>query len=198
MSPASLSGVELMGRSLVLYVSPFSPVERSPALLVFTCSPCQRAHLPNPDPLIGQKPVFLPPRSSAERSVPGRVSQKSTTRRAIGSSAVENEARIGLDQIRLEYNILPNRKETKTNSIKLRFDESSRSSLTRLCVLLSNSMFIFTPMNPLGSILGRRQRFRVRPRFLFRPILFYGTPFLEVDLWVTPGCCKRVIILSAG
>ena len=38
MSPASLSGVALMGRALVLHVSPFSPVARSPALLVFTCS----------------------------------------------------------------------------------------------------------------------------------------------------------------
>jgi len=33
-------------------------VARSPALLVFTCSPCKRALLTNPNPLIGQKPVF--------------------------------------------------------------------------------------------------------------------------------------------
>ena len=58
MSPASLSGVALMGRTLVLHVSPFSPVARSPALLVFTCSPCKRALLTNPNPLIGEKPVF--------------------------------------------------------------------------------------------------------------------------------------------
>ena len=47
-----------MGRTLVLHVSPFSPVARSPALLVFTCSPCKRALLTNPNPLIEQKLVF--------------------------------------------------------------------------------------------------------------------------------------------
>ena len=43
MSPAALSGVALMGRTLVLHVPLFSPVARSPALLVFTCSPWKRA-----------------------------------------------------------------------------------------------------------------------------------------------------------
>jgi hypothetical protein len=42
-------------------------------------------------------------------------------------------------------------------SIKLRFDESSRTSLTGLSALLlyeiANKMPIFTPMNPVGSIL---------------------------------------------
>jgi hypothetical protein len=55
--------------------------------------------------------------------------------------------------------ILPNCKETRTNSIKLRFDESSRTSLTGLSDLLRNAMFIFTLMNPVGSILGRWHRF---------------------------------------
>ena len=61
---------------------------------------------------------------------------------------------------RLDYIIPPNFKETITNSIKLRFDESSRTSLTGLSVLLRNAMFIFTLMNPVRSILGRRHRFR--------------------------------------
>jgi len=43
MSPAALSGVALMGRTLVLHVPLFSPVARPPALLVFTCSPWKRA-----------------------------------------------------------------------------------------------------------------------------------------------------------
>jgi len=43
--------------------------------------------------------------------------------------------------------------------MQLRFDESSRTSLTGLSTFLRNSMFIFTPMNPAGSILGRRHRF---------------------------------------
>ena len=47
--------------------------------------------------------------------------------------------------------------------IKLRIDVSSRTSLTGLSVLLRNAIFIFTLMNPVGSILGRRHRFRVRP-----------------------------------
>jgi hypothetical protein len=43
-------------------------------------------------------------------------------------------------------------------------------------------MFVFTLMNPAGSILGRRRRFRVRPRSPLRPILcYYGTPFLKVN-----------------
>jgi hypothetical protein len=64
--------------------------------------------------------------------------------------------------------------------MKLRFDESSRTILTGLSVLLRNAMFIFTPMNPVGSILGRRLRFQVSPRSPLRPILCYCTPFLEV------------------
>jgi hypothetical protein len=56
--------------------------------------------------------------------------------------------------------ILPNCKETTTNSIKQRFDESSRTSLTGLSVLLRNAMSIFTLMNPVGlsgfwRIIGR-------------------------------------------
>jgi hypothetical protein len=87
-----------------------------------------------------------------------------------------------LNGIRL-YFILPNGKEITTSSIKLRFDESSRTSLTGLSVLLRNTMFIFTPTNPVGPILGRRHRFRERPRSPLRPILCYGygTPSLEVD-----------------
>ena len=47
----------------------------------------------------------------------------------------------------------PNRKETTTNSIKLRFVEFFRRSLTGLSVLCRNVMFIFTLMDPVGSIL---------------------------------------------
>ena len=60
---------------------------------------------------------------------------------------------IRLDQVRLDQIILPNCKETTTNSIELRLDESSRTSLIGLSVLLRNEMFIFTPMNPIESIL---------------------------------------------
>ena len=42
--------------------------------------------------------------------------------------------------------------------MKLRFDESSRTSLTGLSVLLRNAMFIFILMNPVGSILGRSRK----------------------------------------
>ena len=48
-------------------------------------------------------------------------------------------------RIRLDQIILPNCKETTTNSIKLRFDESSRTSLTGLSVLLRNAG---TPIQP--------------------------------------------------
>jgi len=37
----------------------------------------------------------------------------------------------------------------------LRFDESSRTSLTGLSVLLRNAIFIFTLMNHVGPILGQ-------------------------------------------
>jgi len=63
----------------------------------------------------------------------------------------------------------------------VRIDESARTSLTGLSVLLCNAMFIFTPMNAVGSILGRRHRLRIRPRSPFWHILCYGTPFLKVD-----------------
>ena len=69
----------------------------------------------------------------------------------------------------------------------VRFDESSRTSLTGLSVLLGNAMFIFTLISPVESILGRgyryRHRFRVRPRSPrspFRPIFCNGAPFFEV------------------
>jgi len=42
------------------------------------------------------------------------------------------------------------------NGMELRIDDTSRTSLTRLSLLLRNTMFIFTPMNPVESILGRR------------------------------------------
>ena len=42
--------------------------------------------------------------------------------------------------------------------MKLRFDDSSRTSLTGLSV---NAMFIFTLMNPVGSILGSRKEAQV-------------------------------------
>ena len=51
----------------------------------------------------------------------------------------------------------PNCKETTTSSKKLRFDESTRISLTGLSALLRNAVFIFTPMVPLGSTLGRAE-----------------------------------------
>ena len=57
--------------------------------------------------------------------------------------------RVG-EMIRLDWIILPNCKETTTNSIKMRFDESSRTSLTGLSVLMRNAIFIFTLMNPVG------------------------------------------------
>ena len=60
--------------------------------------------------------------------------------------------------VRFDCVMLPNCKETTTNSIKLRFGESSRTSLTGLSALLCNAMFIFTLMNPVGSVLGRRHR----------------------------------------
>jgi hypothetical protein len=49
--------------------------------------------------------------------------------------------------------ILPNCKETTTNSIKLRFDESSRTSLTGLNIFLRNEMFIFNLNWPSGASL---------------------------------------------
>ena len=54
-----------------------------------------------------------------------------------------------------------------------------------MSVLLRNAMFIFTPMNPAGSILGSRHRFRVRPRSPLRPIRCYNScepvlPFIIV------------------
>jgi hypothetical protein len=55
--------------------------------------------------------------------------------------------------------ILPSCKETTANSIHLRFDESSRTSLTGMSVLLRYAMFIFTLMDPVGLILGRGHRF---------------------------------------
>jgi hypothetical protein len=64
---------------------------------------------------------------------------------------------------------------------KTRLD--SRTSLTGLSVLLRYVLVIFTLMNPVGPSLGRRYRFRVRPRSPPRPILCYGTPSLEVDRW---------------
>jgi hypothetical protein len=60
--------------------------------------------------------------------------------------------------------ILPKCKET-TNSKKLRIDESSRTSRYGLSVLL----------------LGGGLMFQVRPPPALRPILLYGTPFLEVN-----------------
>ena len=72
-------------------------------------------------------------------------------------------------------------------------DEFFRKSLTGLSVLLRYAMFIFILIKPVGSILGKRHRFRVRPRSTFRPVLCYGTPFLEVirckgkeGWWVKP------------
>ena len=38
-----------------------------------------------------------------------------------------------------------------------------RTAIGLSVLLLRNAMFIFAPMNPVGSILGRRHRFRVRP-----------------------------------
>ena len=51
-------------------------------------------------------------------------------------------------------------KSNNNNTIKLRFGESSRSSLTGLSVLLRNAVFIFTRilMNSVGSILGIEAR----------------------------------------
>ena len=86
----------------------------------------------------------------------------------------ESASRVG-SSIRLDGIIRTNCIQITTNSIELRFDESSRTSLTGLSVLLSNEMFIFTLMNPLGSGLGRRYRyrFRVRPRSQLSPIHCY-------------------------
>ena len=50
---------------------------------------------------------------------------------------------------------------------------------------MRNAMIIFTLMSPVGSNLGRRHRFRVRPRSPVRHILCYGTPFLE--FWPVAG-----------
>jgi len=57
-----------------------------------------------------------------------------------------------LNSIELDKIILPNCKETRTNSIKLRFIEFSRTSLTGLSVLLrdAKSIFTLTLMNPGG------------------------------------------------
>jgi len=66
----------------------------------------------------------------------------------------ESASRVG-SSIRLDGIIRTNCIQITTNSIELRFDESSRTSLTGLSVLLSNEMFIFTLMNPLGSGYGR-------------------------------------------
>jgi hypothetical protein len=47
---------------------------------------------------------------------------------------------------------------------------------------LRNAIFIFTLMNPVGSILGRRHRFRVRPWSPLRPIFCYGTPWMDRNM----------------
>jgi hypothetical protein len=61
------------------------------------------------------------------------------------------------------------------SSIKLCFDGSSRTSLAGLSAFLRNAIFIFALMSSVGSILGRRHRFRVRSRSPLRPVLCYGT-----------------------
>ena len=75
---------------------------------------------------------------------------------SLGSGPLIGQVFFLLTSWPLDWIILPNYKETTTNRIKLCFDESSRTSLTGLIVLLRNAMFIFTLMNPVGSILGRR------------------------------------------
>jgi hypothetical protein len=50
--------------------------------------------------------------------------------------------------------MFPNCRETETNSTKLHLDESSRTSLTGLSVLMCNATFIFTPMNTVRESLG--------------------------------------------
>ena len=59
------------------------------------------------------------------------------------------------------YSPMPYCKETPTNSKKLRIDESPRTSLTWLHVILRNLMFvfIFTLMNPVVPIFGGRHGF---------------------------------------
>jgi len=66
-------------------------------------------------------------------------------------------------------------------------------------------MFIFTPMSPIGSDLGRRCRFRGRPWSPLRPILCYGKHFLKsTGTWLfRSGCLFRLIrlwtcVLHAG
>jgi hypothetical protein len=55
-----------------------------------------------------------------------------------------------------EYDLIESNRIESTNSIELRIDDSSRTSLHGLSVLLRNGMFIFTLTNPSGSILKRR------------------------------------------
>ena len=77
----------------------------------------------------------------------------------------------------LDWIKLPNCKEATIRSIKLRFGESSRRSLTGLSVLLRNAMFIFTLVKPVGSIIGRRPKFR--PAFFPEITPQTGTGFFE-------------------
>jgi len=63
-------------------------------------------------------------------------------------------------------------------------------SLTGLSVLLRNTMFIFTPMNPLGSEGGIGFE-----RYPLRPILFYGKPFLTHSVGDSVGILRSVIDL---
>ena len=57
---------------------------------------------------------------------------------------------------------------------------------------MRNAIFISSPINPIGSIFGRRHRPRVRPRSPLRPILCYGTPFLEVNRKSFPLWCLHL------
>ena len=63
----------------------------------------------------------------------------------------------------------------------LRIDESSRTKIIGLNVLLRNEMVIFTLMNPIGSSLGRGHRCRERERSPLRHILCYDTPFIKIE-----------------
>jgi len=119
---------------------------------------------------------------------------------ANGTDDTEAAVPISLDI--LDAVILLDRKETTTNSIKLYSNESSRTSLTGLSVLLRNTMFIFTPMKPVGSEGGIGFEYvRDLHSDLFSSIASHSLPIqfeLELELIQTQMAQKPMLRAEVG